>query len=237
MPGGGWITGNVITPTDYICRRVFIPNDLGLIMAVNGALLALTYEYNWQQIATTLETPAQAAALMSKMYDEYTESSACMIGMVIPYATTNPPSGTLACDGSTYLRVDYPSLYGLLDAAFIVDGDHFVVPDLRGRAVIGAGQGSGLTNRPVGDTGGEETHVLTVAELASHTHTNSPHTHTESAAAPNLTTIGPGAPEPTAIPAPSVTGAATVIIDSAGSDDGHNNMQPFFALSYCMVAR
>lgn len=237
MSRSGYITGDVITPTEYICRRVFIPNDLGLIMAVNGALLTLTKPYNWEQIATTAETPEQAAALMSAMYDDYTESSVCMLGMIIPYATSSAPNGTLPCDGSTFLRVDYPQLYDALDAVFITDADSFITPDLRGRAVIGAGQGSGLTDRPVGDVGGEETHILTVGELASHTHTNTPHTHTESTALPNLTTIGPGAPEPTAIPGAGVTGASGVAIDNTGSDEAHNNMQPFFALNYCMVAR
>lgn len=233
----GYITGNVITPTEYICRRVLIPNDLGLIMAVNGALLSLTYEYNWEQISTTLETPAEAAALMREMYRDYAESSVCMIGMIIPYATSSAPNGTLPCDGSTFDRADYPQLYDALDSIFIIDADHFKTPDLRGRAVIGAGQGDGLSNRAVGATGGEETHVLTVGELAAHSHSNAPHSHSESVAAPNLTTIGVEPPQPTAVPAVGVTGAASVVIDNTGSDEAHNNMQPFYVLNYCMVAR
>lgn len=38
-------------------------------------------------------------------------------------------------------------------------------PDLRGRFVVGAGQGAGLTDRMFGATGGEESHALTVAEI------------------------------------------------------------------------
>ena len=44
-------------------------------------------------------------------------------------------------------------------------------PDLRGRFVVGAGQGSGLSNRSVGATGGAETITLTVAQLPAHNHT------------------------------------------------------------------
>jgi microcystin-dependent protein len=233
----GYITGNVITPTDYICRRVLIPNDLALIMAVNGALTSLTFEYNWEQISTTLETPAQAAALMSQMYDDYLESSVCMIGMIIPYATSSAPNGTLPCDGSTFERADYPQLYAALDAVFIIDPDHFTTPDLRGRAVIGAGQGSGLTDRPVGSQGGEESHVLTVGELAAHSHTNTPHAHSEIAAVTTLINGGLEAPASAAVPTPATTGAASVAIDNTGSDEAHNTMQPFYALNYCMVAR
>jgi microcystin-dependent protein len=57
------------------------------------------------------------------------------------------------------------------------------VPDCRGRTSIGTGQGTGLTNRNLGDiVSNEETHALTVAEEAVHTHsvTQGTHTHTDS---------------------------------------------------------
>lgn len=44
-------------------------------------------------------------------------------------------------------------------------------PDLRGRFVIGAGQGSGLSNRSVGAAGGSETVTLAVGQLPAHNHT------------------------------------------------------------------
>ena len=40
----------------------------------------------------------------------------------------------------------------------------------QGRVLIGAGQGSGLSNYTAGSTGGEEKHKLTTEELPSHTH-------------------------------------------------------------------
>ncbi len=43
-------------------------------------------------------------------------------------------------------------------------------PDLRGRFVLGMGEGAGLTKRAVGETGGEEGHVLTAAQLPDHHH-------------------------------------------------------------------
>ena len=39
---------------------------------------------------------------------------------------------------------------------------------LAGRTIIGAGQGSGLTNRVIGSSGGEETHILTIDEMPRH---------------------------------------------------------------------
>src|ERR1051326_1157397 len=40
-----------------------------------------------------------------------------------------------------------------------------------GRAIIGTGIGSGLTPRALGDSGGEERHTMTIAELVPHSHT------------------------------------------------------------------
>jgi microcystin-dependent protein len=146
-----------------------------------------------------------------------------LVGYIISFATSDPPPGILPCDGSEYLREDFPILYDVLDSVFIVDADHFVVPDLRGRTLIGAGNGAGLTPRSVGSSGGEETHQLSIGELASHSHSI------------ELTTGVPGvAPGEvifdTTVPLiPDATG-------NTGGDDPHNNMQPFYSLNYGIVA-
>jgi hypothetical protein len=49
-----------------------------------------------------------------------------------------------------------------------------VLPKTLGRALVVAGAGSGLTNRVVGTTGGEETHVITLGEMPSHGHNFTP---------------------------------------------------------------
>ena len=55
------------------------------------------------------------------------------------------------------------------DGWALCDGTHGT-PDLRGRFIVGAGQGNGLSNYVVGGTGGEEKHKLTVEEMPSHRH-------------------------------------------------------------------
>lgn len=52
-------------PATFICRRLRIPNDLGFIQAVNGALLELCQAYNWEQSGAV--TPEQARAAMLDM--------------------------------------------------------------------------------------------------------------------------------------------------------------------------
>ncbi|MCX6902635.1 MAG: tail fiber protein, partial [Verrucomicrobia bacterium] len=72
------------------------------------------------------------------------------LGGIIMWSGSSIPSGWALCDGST------------------VNGRQ--TPDLRGRFVVGTGQGSGLSNRTLGQTGGEENHVLTWNEMPSHNH-------------------------------------------------------------------
>lgn len=98
----------------------------------------------------------------------------------------------------------------------------FNVPDYRGRTSIGTGTGSGLTARNLAAIGGEETHQLTVGELASHTHTPTP-----AGGAPLATVTGT---ENLALP---FTSGNNVSVNqfgtggSTGSNTPHNNMQPF----------
>ncbi len=82
----------------------------------------------------------------------WTGRGAAPVGSVILWSGTvvDKPQGWALCDGT------------------VVNG--FRTPDLRGRFVLGAGAGAGLTDRAVGQTGGAERHVLTEAELPAHAH-------------------------------------------------------------------
>jgi microcystin-dependent protein len=81
---------------------------------------------------------------------------------------TNPPSGTLFANGAAVSRSTYAALFAVIGTVFGVgDGSTtFNVPDKRGRVSIGAGQGSGLTNRTLGAIGGDE--VITAVPEHSH---------------------------------------------------------------------
>lgn len=82
-----------------------------------------------------------------------------------------------------------------------------------GRALAVSGTGSTLTARTLGQTVGAETHALTIAELAAHTHPQQGDTVVANAGA---TAQGGGG-------AGWTLGGTT---QSTGSGDAHNNMQP-----------
>lgn len=123
-------------------------------------------------------------------------------------------------------------------------------PDLRGRFVLSMGQGVGLTNRVLGATGGEETHLLTSAEMPTHTHTGTTavdgsHTHTVSNTVQKTGSNTPAGLDASAneidtIDTTSTTTSTagshthTFTTDSTGGGSAHNNMPPFYVLAYIM---
>lgn len=221
-------------PIDTIYRVIRIPNSLQFIAAVNEVLALLTNPDVWQESASGL-TVEETAFITAEMYYQYLQ--VFMLGAVFPYTTQSPPYGCLPCDGSTYLRVDYPELYNVLETAFIVDADSFKTPDLRGRTTVGVGTGTGLTARAINDIGGEEEHILTIDQMPTHTHTDSGHTH--GYVEPITLAINGGleAPASAAQPFPGVTDNAAANLENTGGDEAHNTMPPFLALNYCLVAK
>ncbi len=79
------------------------------------------------------------------------------------------PVGTIILWSGT--AVDKPAGWALCDGTEV---NGLKTPDLRGRFILGAGAGPGLTERRVGQTGGEEAHALTLAEMPSHDHVVDP---------------------------------------------------------------
>jgi microcystin-dependent protein len=168
-------------------------------------------------VVTLLNAPAASAV------DE--------IGTVKGWAgTVKIPMTWLSCDGSAVSRAMYPDLYALVGTSYGAgDGSTtFNLPDFRGRVVLGAGQGTGLTARAIGAIGGEEAHQLTVAELAAHNHTSPGHNH-------NLISNPAGYATGANAQNVACTAAAgqyagqlsTAIINSTGGNGAHNNMQPY----------
>lgn len=174
------------------------------------------------------------ATILELVADAERDVMTPQVGQIYPFATTDPPPNTLECDGTNYARVDFPTLYALLDSAFIVDADTFAVPDLRSRFVVGVGTGAGLASYSTNDSGGEEQHTLSTAEIPSHTHVDSGHQHTEITATPTAITIGAGVPAPSAIPGIGVTGVGTAAIGNTGGDGAHENRPPYVALRWCI---
>lgn len=98
--------------------------------------------------------------------------------------------------------------------------------ELNGRVIVGAGAGEGLTARPWKEKKGVETHKLTVPEMPSHTHTNGNFVHLLQRTGHHTTTGLDGSPVE-----PDIAHVAEMM--AAGGSQAHENMQPFYVLTYC----
>lgn len=221
-------------PSSWTCRAFSIPDDVQYLALFKGAILDLIAQYNWEQLGGISAQDAAAAFLT--VYNSYRGCK--MIGEIFLWsAATSPDSRFLPCDGASLIRADYPDLFAVLGTTFgAVDSSHFNVPDLRGRVPIGIGSGTGLSTYGLGDTGGEETHTLVTGEAPSHSHSDSGHTHGEVTAIPTVGAAITGVPVPSAIPGAGVTGLGFAGLSTVGGDGAHNNIQPYVALNYLIVA-
>lgn len=91
-------------------------------------------------------------------------------GSIVIYAGTiaSIPSGFLFCDGTSYLRASYTYLFTAIGTIYgAADGDHFNVPDLRDKFIVGAKQD---------DTGIPKTNIegslLAYGGVTTHHHAN-----------------------------------------------------------------
>lgn len=103
-------------------------------------------------------------------------------GTICMFPNATPPTGWLLCDGASYLRATYPTLFTALGGAAspwgLPDGTHFNVPDIRGTVVVGSmGAGPGLTSRALAARGGAEAVTLTLSQVPGHSHTVNSHNH------------------------------------------------------------
>ena len=161
--------------------------------------------------------------------------------LALAFAGRIPPEGYLVCDGSLYSVKQYDALFKLIGTRFGGDGiTNFAVPDLRGRAVVGA------NGAAIGTAAGKSQVTLEGKQMPMHRH---------SLAATTANGAGRGAVSPAGaffatatVPAvkifapataPTVTlsTGSTSNIGWAGRGQPHNNMQPYLAVQYVIVAQ
>jgi len=94
------------------------------------------------------------------------------IGSICTVAFNWCPDGTLEANGQEVTVNQYQALYSLIAATYgsTQPNVKFNLPDLRGRSVVGVGQGTGLQPITLAQKRGNESVNLTVPQLPAHTH-------------------------------------------------------------------
>lgn len=163
------------------------------------------------------------------------------VPVVLQSGVSNPTDGAVwvLCDGSAKNQNDYPKLFAYLqhnmDSLAGPDGPNgsltpssqFRVPDGRDLFLLGSG-----TSQAAMTTGGERTHTLGVSELPSHAHTQSQYYYNQVAGGgSNLLGL-------TRNDSLVKTGLTTAVqgVDAAGGNGAHNNMPPYLAGYFYILA-
>lgn len=169
------------------------------------------------------------------------------LATVTLFAGNFVPRNWASCSGQLIAIRQNTALFSLLGVTYGGDGKvTFGLPDLRGRAAIGQGQGPGLNIYELGEMTGTETNTLTLGQLPAHNHAG-----TATIAQPiSLNGNDSESPQDAFPAATSVTiytsvaasgqqSGAAAVTATAGPSGGNspmNNMQPTLGLNYiiCM---
>jgi microcystin-dependent protein len=150
------------------------------------------------------------------------------------------PKGWAVCNGQVMSISQNTALFSLLGTNYGGNGtSNFALPNLQALAPMGSGNGSGLSPRTLGETGGESTVTLLSSQMPSHTHgvncinsagsSNSPANSVWAAAS------GGRVPPPVYAAAATNVGMNAVAVQPSGSSVPHNNMPPYLTI-YFVIA-
>jgi microcystin-dependent protein len=149
------------------------------------------------------------------------------------------PKGWAWCDGQLMPLSQNTALFSLLGTFYGGNGkSNFALPDLQGASPMNQGQGQGLADYFLGQTGGEETHTLIESEMPAHSHGLMAANFPADVQAPDSTkalarsTGGNAYQNNTSSNLVPMNGGA---LPPAGSSLPHNNLMPYLTLYFCIA--
>jgi len=165
------------------------------------------------------------------------------IGQIMIFGGNFAPQGWALCDGSLLSISQNTALFSILGTTYGGNGTtNFALPDLRGRAAVGFGNGPGLSPYVLGQSTGTETVTLTVGQIAAHNHLVTANAAPANVSSPSGADLAQSSdnqrvavnaystPPPTA---PVTLDPATV--KPSGGSQPHGNIQPVLALNYIIA--
>jgi microcystin-dependent protein len=154
------------------------------------------------------------------------------------------PTGWAFCDGQLLPISQNTALFSLLGTNFGGDGKStFGLPNMQGNVPIHAGQGPGLSQRFVGEAGGEQNVTLLSTEMPSHTHGFVCSTANATVVTSNTNQLAKGFKGnlqgntqvkmySTAAPNSQMN---PLTIGISGQSNPHNNMMPYLTVNFCIA--
>lgn len=171
------------------------------------------------------------------------ENDEAFTGEVRAFGFNFAPRQWAPCQGQELAISQYPALFSVIGHRFGGSGTTFKLPDLRGRAAMGAGVSTAQTSvRAVGQMPGEAAVVLSAAQLAAHGHAVNVIDAKSNTADPagafwaqGLDASSNAQPINTYSPVAN-TKLAGGVVKPRGADvpQGHENRQPCLVTQFCI---
>jgi microcystin-dependent protein len=161
------------------------------------------------------------------------------VGEIRIFAGNFAPTGWALCNGQLMSISQNTALFSLLGTQFGGDGkSNFGLPDLQGAVPMHQGQGPGLSERFIGETGGEPNVTLINTEMPMHSHQAS-----------GIAASDSTSPNPAVVwgslagrnPPPLYQSGNTDVtmnpfaLSVTGSSFPHNNLQPLLVLNFIIA--
>lgn len=148
-----------------------------------------------------------------------------------------PPTGWAFCNGQLLPISQNTALFALLGTFYGGDGKStFALPNLMDSAPLQPGQGQGLSEYFIGQTGGSETVTLLQSEMPFHTHSMNGATQDPALAKLISSDASWGLSQGGGIYQDTQnTQMAPQAVAPAGGGLPHNNMQPYLTLNFCIA--
>ncbi|SDH13394.1 phage tail protein [Nitrosomonas sp. Nm132] len=199
----------------------------------------MTHHLRRSALSLTLSVVLSSSALISNPAQACSGDSP-MLGSLCVFAGNFAPRGWALANGQIMSISQNAALFSILGTTYGGDGQTtFALPDTRGRSVIGAGVGPGLSNYQLGEKGGAETITLTQAQLPIITPTATVHAQSSAGNSDNPSngvwaTLGRQNTYSNA--APNVTMSPNAVtINSFGGGEPHENRSPYIAMNWIIA--
>lgn len=169
------------------------------------------------------------------------------IGEVRLFGGSYAPRNWAFCDGRLVNISENDDLFALIGTIYGGDGSNtFALPDLRGRVPINQGQGQGLSNYTMAETGGTTTVRLDAAHIPAHQHALNATTATGAVTVPDNTTLLATPVDSTSTPILYVVPGTSAVnpapmanqsIGLIGNSQQHLNVMPSLGVNYIIALK
>ncbi|MGD0959430.1 MAG: tail fiber protein [Methylomonas sp.] len=158
------------------------------------------------------------------------------LGEIRIFAGNFAPTGWFLCQGQLLPINQYAALFSLLGTTYGGNGtNNFALPDLRGRVVVGMGNGAGLTPRVEGEISGAENNTLLASQLPAHSHALVGTSATGATDNPANALLASGSGTPIYNSSSGPVSLAANSIGATGGGQAVNNMQPYLVINYIIA--